>query len=187
MQSRIREVRRARGLTLADVAARCDPPTTAQTIGRLETGMRTLSLVWLERIATALGVEPAELVVLPDAARLPLVAALDGAEVRGVGDGQLVQPQPIGPAMVAMRVDAGVGDYRAGDLVLLDRFDGADAARALNRDVLVPRSGGRFHFARLIGLDAGRLHLLPFGSGARQIVAGAPEWIGVAVRLIRTL
>jgi len=40
----IREVRNARGLTLLDVAQRCDPPTTAQTIGRLETGTRT---VWV--------------------------------------------------------------------------------------------------------------------------------------------
>ena len=40
MLSRIRDVRRAKGLTLADVAERCKPPTTAQTIGRLETGTR---------------------------------------------------------------------------------------------------------------------------------------------------
>ena len=57
MQSRIRDVRRAKGLTLADVAMRCNPPTTAQTIGRLETGMRVLSLIWINRIADALGVE----------------------------------------------------------------------------------------------------------------------------------
>ena len=54
MQSRIRDVRRAKGLTLADVAERCTPPTTAQTIGRLETGMRVLSLIWINRIADAL-------------------------------------------------------------------------------------------------------------------------------------
>ena len=44
MINRIRDVRRARRMTLADVAARCDPPTTPQTVGRLETGMRNLSL-----------------------------------------------------------------------------------------------------------------------------------------------
>ncbi|RYD56142.1 MAG: XRE family transcriptional regulator, partial [Sphingomonadales bacterium] len=38
MITAIREVRRAKGLTLEDVAQRCSPPTTAQTIGRLETG-----------------------------------------------------------------------------------------------------------------------------------------------------
>jgi transcriptional regulator with XRE-family HTH domain len=54
MITRIREVRRAKGLTLADVAERCDPPTTAQTIGRLETGTRTVSVGWLNRIAEGL-------------------------------------------------------------------------------------------------------------------------------------
>ena len=38
MLNRIRDIRKAKGLTLADLAAACDPPTTAQTIGRLETG-----------------------------------------------------------------------------------------------------------------------------------------------------
>jgi len=49
MINRIRDIRREKGLTLADVAARCTPPTTAQTIGRLETGMRQLSLTWMNR------------------------------------------------------------------------------------------------------------------------------------------
>ena len=35
MITRIRDVRRARRLTLAEVAERCVPATTAQTIGRL--------------------------------------------------------------------------------------------------------------------------------------------------------
>ncbi|OYW85458.1 MAG: transcriptional regulator, partial [Sphingobium sp. 32-64-5] len=60
MITRIREVRRAKGLTLDDVAKRCDPPTTAQTIGRLETGTRTVSVNWLNRIAAALGVNAAD-------------------------------------------------------------------------------------------------------------------------------
>ena len=62
MINRIRDIRRQKGMTLADVAARCQPPTTAQTIGRLETGMRSLSLAWMNRIAAALGVDPQLLV-----------------------------------------------------------------------------------------------------------------------------
>ena len=57
MITRIREVRKAKGLTLEQVGALCDPPTTAQTIGRLETGTRTVSVKWLNRIALALGVK----------------------------------------------------------------------------------------------------------------------------------
>jgi transcriptional regulator with XRE-family HTH domain len=56
--NRIRDIRKQKGMTLAEVAAACTPPTTAQTIGRLETGMRNLSLVWMNRIASALGVDP---------------------------------------------------------------------------------------------------------------------------------
>ena len=62
MITRIREVRRARGMTLDDVARACQPPTTPQTIGRLETGTRTVSVGWLNRIAAALGVDATDLV-----------------------------------------------------------------------------------------------------------------------------
>ena len=62
MINRIRDIRRSKRLTLADVAERCSPPTTAQTIGQLETGMRQLSLTWMNRIARALEVEPGLLV-----------------------------------------------------------------------------------------------------------------------------
>ena len=65
MITAIREVRKAKKLTLAEVGERCVPPTTAQTIGRLETGTRTVSVGWLNRIAKALGVEAADLVRLP--------------------------------------------------------------------------------------------------------------------------
>ena len=76
MINRIRDVRRARNLTLEEVAQRCDPPTTAQTIGRLETGTRTLSLGWMNRIAAALDVDAAELVRLPQDAQLTITALL---------------------------------------------------------------------------------------------------------------
>ena len=86
MISSIREVRRAKGLTLDEVAQRCVPPTTAQTIGRLETGTRTVSVAWLNRIARALEVEAADLVRLPDRADVPVAAWLEagGAVARSV-------------------------------------------------------------------------------------------------------
>jgi hypothetical protein len=49
-------------MTLDDVAKACSPPTTPQTIVRLETGTRTVSIVWLNCIAGALDVEAADLV-----------------------------------------------------------------------------------------------------------------------------
>src|SRR5580765_7266672 len=76
MITRIREVRRARGMTLDDVARKCDPPTTPQTIGRLETGTRTVSVGWLNRIARALGVEAQDLVQGGETSDLGVAALL---------------------------------------------------------------------------------------------------------------
>ena len=187
MITRIREVRRARKLTLEDVARRCEPPTTPQTIGRLETGTRTVSVGWLNRIAGALGVEAADLVRLPEQVEVPIAATLDheGAHAPRQ-EGVTVPPRPAGD-MIAITVAAGTGDYRRGDEIWLQRLSPAQFAGALNRDVLVPRPAGRFIFGRLIGRDENRLQILPFGAGQRQTVVADPAWAAVAVRLIRNL
>ena len=57
----------------------------------------------------------------------------------------------------------------------------------MNRDILLPRPAGRFLFGRLIGREEGKLHILPLGSGQRQLVVADPPWAAVAVRLIRAL
>ncbi len=191
MITAIREIRKARRLTLAEVAARCDPPTTAQTIGRLETGTRTVSVGWLNRIADALGVEAGDLVSLPERADLPVAALLDagGAEAPR-SPTALAPPHPF-PGAIAVQVRGGVGDYRAGDEIWCERIAPEGYAAALNRDVLVPRPAGRFLFGRLIGREgagqAGRLQLLPLGAGGRQKIVSDPPWIAVAVRLVREL
>ncbi|WP_315760937.1 helix-turn-helix transcriptional regulator [Sphingomonas sp. Y38-1Y] len=187
MITAIREVRRARGLTLDDVARACQPPTTAQTIGRLETGTRTVSVAWLNRIAAALGVEAADLVRLPERPELPVAALLGGEGARAPQRAEQVVPPVLAPGLVAVRVTGSIGDYRAGDELWCERLDPARFGRALNRDVLVPRPAGRFVFGRMIDRDGGRLQLLPPGPGARQIVAADPPWLAMAVRLVRAL
>lgn len=186
MINSIRAVRRAKRLTLEDVALRCDPPTTAQTIGRLETGTRTLSLGWMNRIAKALGVDAAELVQLPQDTQLTITALLgaDGVEAPTRVE-QALTARP-GEDMVAVRVTSSIGDYRAGDEIWCRRIEG-DWSASLNRDLLVPRPAGRFFFARLLNVDGEKLHLLPLGTGKRQQVVNNPPWAAVAVRLIRTL
>ena len=89
--------------------------------------------------------------------------------------------------MVALRIKSSTGDYRAGDDLWLCRRTPGDYAAALNRDVLVPRPGGRFLFGRLIGREDGKLQILPLAAGARQQIVSDPAWIGVAVRLVRSL
>lgn len=194
MITAIRQVRRAKGMTLDDVARACIPPTTAQTIGRLETGMRTVSVAWLNRIAAALDVTAADLVTLPDRADLAVAAILDAAGAHAPRQPAVVTPPVAAPGMVAVRVAAGVGDYRAGDEIWCETLAPGGFVQALNRDVLVPRPAGRFIFARLIGREGpgaddapGKLQLLPLGAGTRQQVVADPPWIARAVRLVRGL
>lgn len=187
MITRIREVRRAQGLTLLEVANRCSPPTTAQTIGRLETGTRTVSVGWLNRIAAALGVTGGDLVDLPSQPDLPVAATLGFGGVKALKRETVVAPPFPTPGMVAITVDDSVGEYRAGDVVWCERVAPDGFAALLNRDVLVPRPAGRFIFGRMIGREADRLQILPFGSGSRQQVITDPAWAAVAVKLIRTI
>jgi transcriptional regulator with XRE-family HTH domain len=183
----IREVRRAKGLTLQDVAERCDPPTTPQTIGRLETGMRTVSVGWLNRIADALDVSASDLVRLPARSDLPVAAVLGSHGAHAPRREEVVMPPKPDSGLLAVTVEAGVGEYRTGDQIWCERMGASDFGGALNRDVLLPRPAGRFLFGRLIGREAGKLHLVPLGTGGRQQVVADPPWLAVASRLVRAL
>ena len=190
MINRIRDIRHQKGMSLAQVAAACDPPTTAQTIGRLETGMRNLSLIWMNRIAAALQVEP-ELLLRSESAGDPTITAIltkGGAEAPHANADALL-PTALGgdgPLRV-LAVEVASGDYRPGDQVWLRELPVEQAAKALNRDVLAPLPGGRFAFGRLFEQDGTRIKLLPVGSGEGQVAIDAPAWIAVAEMLVRKL
>lgn len=187
MITRIRDVRKAKRMTLDDVARACSPPTTPQTIGRLETGMRTVSIGWLNRIADALGVDAADLVDRPEQDDLEVIATLTGNGAAAPRRTSRILPPRTRPGQVAIHVTAGIGDYRAGDELWCDRLGPDEFGAALNRDVLVPRPAGRFLFGRLIGRDGNKLHLLPPGAGSRQSVVSDPPWAAVVVRMVRSL
>ncbi|MFN4039019.1 MAG: helix-turn-helix domain-containing protein [Erythrobacter sp.] len=195
MINRIRAIRQAKGMTLADLAAACQPATTAQTIGRLETGTRNLSLVWMNRIAAALGVDPQSLVRSEAAEPARIIVALtpQGAEAL-TAPREAVLPNELAaqqgsPAPLVLEVTASVGEYRAGDLVWLQPLapDSPDLAGAINRDCLVPRAGGRFAFGRLIDRRGTLVGLLPPGAGQKQVVIDNPAWVAVAAMLVRSL
>ena len=187
MITRIREVRRARGMTLDDVARRCDPPTTPQTIGRLETGTRTVSVGWLNRIARALGVDAQSLVEAEEGAELKVAAILGPGGAMAPRKAAIVAPPRVEDGLVAVLVAGSVGDYRAGDELWCEALQPEGYPRALNRDVLVPRPAGRFLFGRLINRDEERLQILPLEPGGRQQVVANPPWIAVATKLVRSL
>lgn len=190
MINRIRDIRAQKGWTLAQVAAACDPPTTAQTIGRLETGMRNLSLIWMNRIAAALQVEP-EVLLRSESAEEPTITAVLTA--KGV-DAPHRQTDAVLPTAIAgdgalrvLAIEDAAGDYRSGDQVWLREWPLDNAAAILNRDVLAPLPGGRFAFGRLIGHADDRVSLLPPGGGQKQVDVSEPAWIAVAEMLVRKL
>jgi len=185
MITAIREVRRARAMTLDDVARACVPPTTAQTIGRLETGTRTVSVAWLNRIAAALGVTAADLVRLPDRADLPVAALLDAGGASAPRDAATVAPPAPTAGMVAVRVRGPVGDYRDGDELWCEMLAPDAFAPALGHDVLAPVPAGRFAYGRLAAVRGGEVDLLP-PTGAPVTIA-APAWLARPVRLVRPL
>jgi transcriptional regulator with XRE-family HTH domain len=186
MESRIREVRRAKKLTLADIAARCQPATTAQTIGRLETGMRRLTLPWLNRLAAAMDVEPAELMVTLARADIPVTAVLDaGGADAPTRPMSLVPPDPSG-TLLGVLVEVSQGDYRAGDQLWCAKVEPEGYGQLLNRDVLAPLPVGRFAFGRLVSVVGGHIRLLPPSHGARLIEVAGPAWLAPVQTLIRT-
>ena len=169
MITRIREVRRARGMTLDDVARACHPPTTPQTIGRLETGTRTVSIGWLNRIAEALGVDASDLVAGGDQADLSVAAILGPGGASAPTDGGAASSPGRRPARSrSPSPDQRRRLSRGRRNLVRAHWRPTPSAQALNRDVLVPRPAGRFMFGRLIGREAGKLHLLAPGAGARQ-------------------
>jgi transcriptional regulator with XRE-family HTH domain len=185
--TKIREVRRARGMTLDDVARRCSPPTTPQTVGRLETGTRTVSVSWLNRIAAALGVDAQDLIQAGDSPELKVAAILGPGGAMAPRKAAIVVAPRLDEGQMAVLVGSSVGDYRAGDEIWCDSLAPGEYGRALNRDVLIPRPAGRFTFGRLINRDEERLQVLPLEAGGRQQVVANPPWIAVATRLVRSL
>ena len=196
MINRIRDIRRQKGMTLADVAARCSPPTTAQTIGRLETGTRNLSLVWMNRIAAALAVDPQLLLRSQESAQPRFLARIteNGAEALSTPRDAIL-PTALGGAegdgdggvLVALAVEASAGEYRPGDQLWLRQVAPDHYPRLVNRDILAPRPGGRFVFGRMIDRTGTRVALLPPGAGQRQVVIDNPPWLAVAEMLVRKL
>ena len=155
--------------------------------------MRSLSLVWMNRIAAALAVDPQVLVRPEESVPPSFVARLtaSGAEALAKPTEAVLEIGHGHARLVVMAVETSAGDYRSGDQVWLRQIDPEDFARALNRDVLAPRPGGRFAFGRMIdraeGPDGDRIAVLPPGAGQRQIVIDRPVWLGVAETLVRQL
>jgi transcriptional regulator with XRE-family HTH domain len=63
IRENIKRLREQRGWSRPQLGAKLTPPTVGQQIEKLEKGERQLTVDWIERIAVALEVDPAALVV----------------------------------------------------------------------------------------------------------------------------
>jgi transcriptional regulator with XRE-family HTH domain len=187
MMSRLREIRKARGLTLAEVAALCAPPTTAVTIGRLETGARQLTVPWIERLAAALEVDPRQLIAQESDASVPVAAQLTANGAQALTAPMALHPPTPLAGAVGLLVRDSQGDYRAGDHLWLEQLPPERFAEAINTDILVPRPVGRFAFGRLVATESGKLQLLPARPGSRQTVISDAPWLARVHTLVRAL
>lgn len=96
MENRIKELRRARGLTLQKLAERAG--TTNQQISRLERGERRLTTDWMERLGNALECNPAALMGAyadpPSFRSLGGLASDDKIKASFLSDGEIAGPFP---------------------------------------------------------------------------------------------
>jgi transcriptional regulator with XRE-family HTH domain len=94
----IKAARKARGLSLENVAAAIDPPTSYQQLSRLEDAERPLTLEWVERIGKALNVDPMELLSPSGASTAPQAIHLDEQvateAARSLAAAALGEPEP---------------------------------------------------------------------------------------------
>jgi len=188
MKTRIREMRRQRGMTLQQLAESIRPePTTPQTIGRLETGIRTVSLDWLTRIAEALDCHVSDLLELPERPEIPLLGQVGAQGVVSACDAGMVDVAPAALNPVAVRMAVPAGPYIAGDLLICDRFEGADMDNALGRDAVAATAVGHMLLCRIIRGADGAYTLVSLEPGGRIIYDTRLAWAAAVKTLIRTI
>ncbi len=149
MANRLRDLRLAKGWSQDDLARRAG--TSNQMISMLERGKRGLSLAWMQRLAKALGCEPADLLPVPDggpvlpglANDLPVLGTAAGNVsgafqlAEGAPIGHVRRPPGVAPASRVYAVyvvgDSMSPEHRDGDL----RFADPERPVAIGDSVIV--------------------------------------------------
>lgn len=151
MKTRIRDVRQSKGLTLQKLADRIRPtPTTAQTIGRLETGSRKMTLDWLEKIAAALECTTADLIEFGGEAEIPFAGTLTRPGRLAPAGAETLRLSPPSKAPVAIKIATKIGEFDIGDTLICETSTLPDFRDCLGKDCLVTTENGDRLYGRLI-------------------------------------
>lgn len=181
MQNRILELRKDRGMTLADLADKTG--STPQQIGRLEKGERRLTTDWMEKIATALDVLPEDLmspnhgerVVIPEVATHTIAGHKKDDKNANVAESNDVLNEWALPKQLlanqvgsdsTMRIIQVMGDsmqpeFNPGDRVMVNTAD------------RIPSPPGVFVLWDGFGLIIKRCEMVPHSNPARVILSSA--------------
>ena len=179
MQTRIRQMRKTRGLTLQQLAELTD--TTAQTIQRLETGNMTVSIDWLEKLGKALDVQPVDLLAGGAQGDIPLLGQFEG-------NGTLRRPvismneessfRVSIPAIdpVAISLGQRIGPYGKDAVLIGERFYGRSMSNALGCDGFAHLASGITLLRRIIRGSGERFTLVPIRCEAETLYDQKLEW-----------
>ena len=184
IRSRIREIRKSKGLTLQDVADRIG--TTAQTIGRLETGMRTLSIKWVRRIAEALETDPGELLALSGAGDIDITGSIlaNGGVKSATTTSIALRFSP--DSHIALQMGESLGPYNKGDTLVFRRLDIEKWETALGNDCIVEGADGNLLIGRLASIDGSTATLMGLAAGIPPQTVKNISGVALLTTLIRS-
>jgi transcriptional regulator with XRE-family HTH domain len=195
MTTRIRELRKTRGLTLQQLAEQAG--TTAQTIQRLETDNMSVSVDWLLRIAPALGVSPAALLETSGTERSATYLGHLNRDciVTSAPAGGRPPKIPIdvpGQAPLAVLLTDRIGPYEPATVLIADRQDDiAEYESANGRDCLVKTHDGSMLFRQIMagskGGLSGAIALLPYTNNRTVDRDVRINWIAPVLMAVRYL
>jgi DNA-binding Xre family transcriptional regulator len=209
MTTSIRAIRKQRGLTLQHVADAVG--TTPQTIQRLETGNMSVSVDWLERIAIALDLTPAELLAPAARAQRPRVplaghvvtggtihashatpaVALaaggfaDGVDTSPPGVSHVTIPAPT-EHCIAIHVSAPTGHYAEGTLLIAMRQEGNVAIKQ-DCDCIIGLVSGELALHHVTVTANGKMTFTAYDPGAGTIVQSRIAWIAPVYMTVREI
>jgi transcriptional regulator with XRE-family HTH domain len=116
---RLRQFRKALGLTLHEVAASVG--TTPQTVSRLEKGEMTLSVPWIFKFCRVLSIHPAALFSAEPQSALRIVGTLDETNMLSYFPPERRQAVALdlaGDDLFAVRASSQVAAFKKGDVLL---------------------------------------------------------------------
>jgi transcriptional regulator with XRE-family HTH domain len=138
-------------LTQTDLAERLG--TTAATVSRLETQGIKISADWLVPLADILHVQISDLIDEPSPERIELLGKIDpngiiSSEPNATQSGFKLRFPAAQP--IAARLTHDIGQFRAGELLIADKFHEKQVHQGFERDCFVGAQDGTILLSRLL-------------------------------------